>query len=115
MRLERFLEGLFVDRSAFAVPLPIRSVLRSPVPVVHRNRGNIPGALLGHLSQNRVVEVKTVLDGVTAALDCAAQTDAAVGVARHPFAPAVHFIRDGLDFLQRQRWLRDQFPIFANP
>ena len=104
-----------MDRGAFAISLPIRRILRSPIPVVHRDRGNVPGALLGHLSERLVVEVETMLDGVTAALDCAVQTDAAVGVARHPLAPAVHLVRDGLDFFERQRWLRDQFPVLANP
>src|SRR6202020_1503778 len=111
----RFPEGRRMQRNPQAVALPGGSVRRSPIVVVGADCRHIPGALLHHLGDGSVVEIEAMLDGITSAIEGSEQADSAVSVARNLLTPAVSFIHDRPQLLNRQRGLRDQFAVPADP
>jgi hypothetical protein len=83
--------------------------------VVRTQRRAVPGALLQHLRNGRVVQIEPVLDGIAATVQCSMQPDASVRMAGDFLPPAMSFIDDGLEFFDGERGLRDQLAILANP
>ena len=61
-----------------------------------------------HLRDGFIIEVEAVLDGIAAAVECAMQPDAAIGVAGHlvrRIAPIVNLVADRFYFFERERGL----------
>ena len=56
-----------------------------------------------------------MLNGIATAVQGAVQADAAVCVAGDFLSPAVGFVNDGFQFLDRKRRLRNQFAVLADP
>src|SRR5262249_30457028 len=54
-------------------------------------------------------------DRVATAIERAAHADAAIRMAGYFVLLSVSFVCYGLDFLERQRWLRDQMPLLVYP
>ena len=104
-----------MNRGAFAVTLTCGRICRRPIGVVHAQRGTIPGALLQHLRNRRIVEIKAMLYGVATAVQGTLQANSTIDVACDFLAPSVRFINDGLQFFYGERWLRNQFAIFPQP
>src|SRR5215471_6943155 len=104
-----------MHRSAFAVALAYGRIGWRPIGVIDAQCWTIPGALLEHLRDSSVVEIKAVLNGITAAIQRAMQANPAIGMAGNFLAPSVRFVHDGFQFFYRQRWLRNKFTIFPEP
>ncbi len=114
-RMHRFREGDFMHRSPLSITLAVGSICRSPIVVVRAQCGAIPRTLLENLGDGGVVEVESVLDGVATAVECAMQSNSAISVAGDFFPPAMSFVDDGFQFLNRERGLRNQFAILSHP
>src|SRR5215472_8338824 len=104
-----------MNRRASAVALPLRRIFRRPVCVVDTQGRNQPSALLHHLRDVLICQVKAVLNRIATAVERAAHPDAAIRMARNPVLLPVGLIRYCFDFLQRQRWLRDQMALLVHP
>src|SRR5580658_8423944 len=61
---ERLLERLLMHRSAQPVALSGWRVRRGPVAVIHADRRDIPRALLQHLGNRGIIEIKAMFDRV---------------------------------------------------
>src|SRR6266700_3574720 len=102
-----------MGRCAQPVSLPPWRVLGGPVGVVHAERWHVPGALLQHVRDRGVVEIKSVLNGIATAVERSVQADSAIGVTCDLFAPAVSLVDNRAQFLDRERRLRDQLPVLS--
>ena len=91
-----------MHRRPFAVALTRRSPRRCPIGVVSADCRTVPGALFQHLRDGRVVQVKSVLDGVATSVQRPVQPNSAVGMAGNFLLPAVCLVDDGLQFFNRQ-------------
>ena len=104
-----------MHRYALSITLAFGGIRGSPIVVVRAQGWAVPGSLLQHLGDGRVIEVETVFDRVAASVEPTMQSDSAVSMARNFFSPAVGFINDRFQFLDRQRRLRNQFAVFSHP
>src|ERR1700733_3289646 len=103
--LECLLERLLMHRSPQPVALPGRRVRRSPIGVIDADRRDVPGALLQHLGNRGIVEIEAMFDRVASTVQRPAQADTAINVTRDLLAPAVSFVHDGSQLLDRERGL----------
>jgi len=92
-------------RDSKAIARAGRSVCRSPIVIVGADGRHVPGALLQHLGDGRVVEIEAVFDGIAAAIECAMQPDAAISVAGNFLSPAMGLVDDRTQFLDCKRGL----------
>src|SRR5438045_255647 len=90
-------------------------VLRIPPVVINTQCRHKPCALFQHLRDGGIVELKSVLDRIAAAVERAMQADAVVGMASDLFAPAVSLIANCFDFIKRKRGLGVKFALFIDP
>ena len=84
-------------------------------PVVSGERRTIPGSLLHHLLNGGIVKIEAMLDGIAASVEGAMQAFAAIGVAGDLLVPAVGFINNGLQFLNGERGLGEEFVVLIHP
>ena len=94
-----------MDSDALAVPHSRGCIRRVRIVVVHSERRHIPGALFDHLGDLRIGDLKTVFNGVTAAIQRSLQTQPVVGVAGNLLPPSVRLVNDSLELLHGQRGL----------
>ncbi len=97
------------------VALSSRRIGGRPIAVIRRDRRAIPSSLARHLRDLRVGNFQPVLDGIASAIERALQSDSVVRVTSHFLSPSVRFIHNGFQFLERQRRLRNQFPLLVHP
>ena len=71
--------------------------------------------MLEHLRDLRVGQHQAVLDRVASAVERALQAFSAIGVAGDFLSPAVSFVHNRAQFLDRERGLRNQFAVLAHP
>src|SRR5579864_74883 len=102
-------------RGAQAVPLSVRGVRWGPVGVIDAQGWHVPGALLQHLRDRGIVQVKAVFDGIASAIQRSMQPNAAVSVTGYLLAPAVSLIHNCAQFLDGEGRLRNQSPILSYP
>src|ERR1700737_4163140 len=113
--LHCLLQGRSVHGDAFSITLAIWRLRRGPVMIVGGKGGAVPRPLLHHLANLRVGDFQSVLEGMAAPDGGGVQAHAVVSVASHLPPPTVGFVHDGLQFLDRECWLRVQFTVLAYP
>src|SRR5439155_9695776 len=114
-RLERLLERWPITGGPSTVALTCGPIYRRPIRVVDSQSRTIPGTLLQHLGNRRIIEIKPMLDGIAASVQGTMQADSAISMAGHFLAPSVGFIHHGLQLFHCEGRLRNKFAIFADP
>src|SRR6266704_6202566 len=100
---------------AFTVALTCGRIGRRPIGVVDSQSRTIPGTLLQHLGNRRIIEIKPMLDGIAASVQGTMQADSAISMAGYFLAPSVGFIHHGLHLFDCEGRLRNQFAVSPDP
>src|SRR5436309_13797763 len=96
---------------AFTIALTRGRVCRRPIGVVDSQSRTIPGTLLQHLGNRRIIEIKPMLDGIAASVQGTMQADSAISMARYFLAPSARLTHHSLQLFHRAPRLKNQLAV----
>src|SRR5437588_9985630 len=96
---------------AFTIALTRGRVCRRPIGVIDSQSRTIPGTLLQHLGNRRIIEIKPMLDGIAASVQGTMQPYSAISMPDYFLAPSVASIHHRLQLFQCEGRLRNQLAV----